>query len=100
VSNRNDTSFGRDPPIDSLAFFSISKSNGQLTRGNPVSAHGAIPRHFSFNKAGDLLAVATQKSGIVTILRKSDTTHAFDQKAAEIRLPKDASSPICVIWDE
>jgi 6-phosphogluconolactonase (cycloisomerase 2 family) len=100
VSNRNDTSFGVEPPKDSLVHYSISHVDGTLTKKPLVSAHGSFPRHFSINKAGSLMAVASQQSGNLVILRRNASTRLFDEEVARIEFAIGINIPVCVVWDE
>jgi len=100
VSNRNDTSFGTNPPIDSLVSFSISTADGSLKKLPLVSAHGSFPRHFALNRAGNLIAVGLQNSGNLVILRKSPSSGLFDDKVASIQFAPGIDIPVCVVWDE
>ena len=45
-----------------------------MTHLQTFAAGGMIPRHFSFNKAGTLVAVALQGSGRVVIIRRNPET--------------------------
>lgn len=100
VSNRNDTTFGVSPPIDSLATFSISPKDGTLTKLPLVSAYGSFPRGFSMNKAGNLIAVGLQLSGTLVILEKNTSSGLFDKKVASIAFDDGADLPNSVVWDE
>jgi 6-phosphogluconolactonase (cycloisomerase 2 family) len=100
ISNRNDITFGISPPTDSLATFSISRSDGTLTKLPLVSAHGSFPRQFALNKAGTLLAMGLQQSGSLVVLGKNKTDGLFDQEVASIKFEQGADMPVCVVWDE
>jgi 6-phosphogluconolactonase (cycloisomerase 2 family) len=100
VSNRNDTTFGISPPVDSLATFSISHKDGTLTKLPLISAHGSFPRSFAMNKAGTLLATGLQLSGSLVVLEKNKTSGLFDKEVASIKFDKGADLPVCVVWDE
>jgi len=100
ASNRNDTTFGTSPPTDSLATFSISKTDGTLTKLPLISAHGSFPRSYAINKAGTLLAMGLQLSGSLVILEKNKTSGLFDQEVASISFGRGANLPVCVVWDE
>jgi 6-phosphogluconolactonase (cycloisomerase 2 family) len=100
ASNRNDTTFGTSPPIDSLATFSISKADGTLTKLPLISAHGSFPRSYAFNKAGTLLAMGLQLSGSLVVLGKNKSNGLFDLEVASINFAKGADLPVCVVWDE
>ncbi|KAK3390956.1 Lactonase, 7-bladed beta-propeller-domain-containing protein [Podospora didyma] len=64
-------------PSDPLVTFSIDKETGVLTHLQTFAAGGLIPRHFSFNKAGTLVAVALQGSSRVVIISRDLGTGLF-----------------------
>jgi 6-phosphogluconolactonase (cycloisomerase 2 family) len=100
VSNRNDSTFGISPSIDSLASFTISPTDGTLTKRPLVSAQGSYPRQFALNRDGDLLAVGLQKSGTLVVLQKNPNTGLFDREAASIKFNPGLDAPACVVWNE
>lgn len=102
VSNRNDKSFnnGTDTVSDSLATFAIGADAG-LTFKNLVAAGGLSPRHFSFNKAGSMLAVSLNYSAKMVILARDVVTGAIGGVIASVpigALPD--VGPTCTVWDE
>lgn len=105
VSNRNDSSFSIDnynpsnctkEASDSLATYSIN-NNGTLTFKQLWPAGGLFPRHFSFNKAGDMVAVGLQNSGRVVILGRNIATGLLGSPIADEPV---SGNPTCVVWDE
>ncbi|KAK0745182.1 Lactonase, 7-bladed beta-propeller-domain-containing protein [Apiosordaria backusii] len=69
VSTRNDTMVeytlvdGKKIQSDALNTFSIDAGTGQLAHVQTAPAGGILPRHFSFNKDGSLVAVACGGGG-------------------------------------
>ncbi|EFQ33185.1 uncharacterized protein GLRG_08329 [Colletotrichum graminicola M1.001] len=84
VSSRNDSAFtignpdagsgGVQIPSDSLNSFSIDEQTGALTLLQTFPAGGRIPRQFSVNKAGDLVAVGLQSDSRVVIISRNATS--------------------------
>ncbi|KAJ9665922.1 hypothetical protein H2201_004046 [Coniosporium apollinis] len=105
VSNRLDRTFkipNFDPnnstaePSDSLANF-IPQADGTLLFTQIWPAGGLHPRHFSFNKAGDLIAVALQLSNRVVIHERNVTTGYIQWPVAANAV---GEQPTTVVWDE
>ncbi|KAF2433052.1 extracellular aldonolactonase [Tothia fuscella] len=104
VSNRGDQSFqipayrnatGREYS-DSLATYAIN-DNGTLSFKQIWPAGGLFPRHFSFNKVGDLVAVALQHSERVVILERDVKSGLIGIAVADEHVSGNAT---CVVWDE
>lgn len=108
VSQRNDSFFSiTNPsatlaptptliPSDSLFTFAIDHSNGHLKLLDLAPAGGAFPRHFSMNKAGDLLAVGLQNDDRVVFMTRDVATGKIGDIVAAVDLPE----VICLVWDE
>jgi 6-phosphogluconolactonase (cycloisomerase 2 family) len=105
VSNRNDSSFSIDnynpqnstkEISDSLATYAIN-GNGTLTFKQLWPAGGLFPRHFSLNKAGDMVAVGLQNSARVVVLERDVQTGLLGSAIADEPI---SGSPTCVVWDE
>jgi 6-phosphogluconolactonase (cycloisomerase 2 family) len=86
--------------MDSIASFSISVADGTLKRLPLISAHGSFPRHFSLNRAGNLMAVGLQNSGNLVILRRNTHSGLFDETVAGIKFAPGIDIPVCVVWDD
>ena len=99
MSNRNDSSFrdgNASAPADSLASFDIAP-DGSLAFTGLTSAGGVFPRHFSINRAGDLVAVGLQWSGKVVLIARDVQTGKMGDGVAEVGGLGNVTS---VIWDE
>ena len=81
---------------DSLSIFQL-RPNGGLHFVKLHPAGGSFPRHFSANKAGNLVAVGLQRSGKVTILRRDAEKGQVLEAVAEI---DGLGEVTCVVWDE
>ncbi|QDS68353.1 hypothetical protein FKW77_010719 [Venturia effusa] len=102
VSNRHDASFnnGTDAASDSLATWAIG-ANAGLTFKGLAPAGGLAPRHFSFNKAGTMIAVSLNESAKMVILARDAVTGAIGAVIASISIGKlPGFSPTCTVWDE
>ncbi|RBQ80325.1 hypothetical protein VDGD_00431 [Verticillium dahliae] len=94
VSSRNERSFiipspdtgAGDIESDSLITYLISPETGELVFLQKFPAGGLIPRHFSMNGNGSLVAVAVQQDGRVVILRRSVETGQLEKIIASIKL--------------
>lgn len=90
VSNRNGTIFNVDNPngngtkipSDSLAVFKPSPLNGKLSFVQIAPSGGSFPRHFSYNKAGNMIAVANQNSPSVDIWARDVRTGKLGKRLA------------------
>ncbi|KAL9117512.1 MAG: hypothetical protein Q9187_005950 [Circinaria calcarea] len=100
LSNRNDKSFPSAVPntnaSDSLATFSL-RNNNEFQFRTLSTAGGTFPRHFSINKAGDLVAVGLQFSFKVVIISRNVETGTLGDVVAEV---DDLGQVTCVVWDE
>ncbi|CRK35539.1 hypothetical protein BN1708_019812, partial [Verticillium longisporum] len=75
-----------DIESDSLITYLISPETGELVFLQKFPAGGLIPRHFSMNGNGSLVAVAVQQDGRVVILRRSVETGQLKEIIASIKL--------------
>lgn len=57
-----------------------------MTFQNLTSAYGSFPRSFAMNKAGDLVAIATQNSAVVAVVHRDTTTGALGSLAASLQV--------------
>lgn len=107
VSSRNEKSFtipdpdrpseDQDPETagsDSLITFAIDPQTGDLAFLQKFPAGGLIPRHFSFNKAGTLVAVALQEDSRVAIIERNVTTGQMRDIVASVRLEGEVTAVI------
>ncbi|KAE9963440.1 hypothetical protein BLS_009300 [Venturia inaequalis] len=102
ISNRNDGSFnaGTDSASDSLATFAIG-ADAALTFKGLAPAGGKSPRHFSFNKAGDMIAVSLYASAKMVILARDVVTGAIGNVVASIPIGiAPDRGAMNTVWDE
>lgn len=99
VSNRNDKSLnnGND---DSLATFAIG-ADAALTFKGLAAAGGISPRHISFNKAGDMIAVSLYVSAKMVILARDVVTGVIGNAIASIPVGvAPDKGAMNTVWDE
>ncbi|KAF6840847.1 extracellular aldonolactonase [Colletotrichum plurivorum] len=106
VSSRNDSAFsitnpdtneGAQIPSDSLNSFSINAKTGELTLLQKFPAGGRIPRQFSVNKAGSLVAVGLQSDSRVVIISRDATSGKLGEIIASTKVEGEVTA---VIFDE
>ncbi|KAF4340678.1 hypothetical protein FBEOM_5394 [Fusarium beomiforme] len=105
VTNR-EKSFANSPirgsgPSDTLTVFQINE-DGTLKPIQAVPSGGYLPRQFSFNKAGDMIAVGHQVNQTVVIWKRDVKsgkiiTEQEGGKLAQVKLTGDV---VATIWDE
>lgn len=61
------------------------------------AAGGSKPRHFAFNKAGDLVAVALEDSNTISIIARNVRSGLLTEFMTIQRV---ADRPNMVLWDE
>ncbi|KAF5245930.1 hypothetical protein FAUST_1517 [Fusarium austroamericanum] len=91
----------RSGPSDTLTTFLI-KDDGTLEPVQAAPSGGWLPRQFSFNKAGDKIAVGHQVNQTVVIWKRDVqtgkiVTEAEGGKLAQIKLTGDV---VATVWDE
>ncbi|KAK3318548.1 YkgB protein [Apodospora peruviana] len=89
----NSTQLASDP----LITFSINYDTGALTLVQKFPAGGLVPRHFSFNKAGTLVASAAQKDGRLAIISRDVSTGVLKEYVANIAIVGEVN---CAIFAE
>ncbi|GKT62112.1 3-carboxymuconate cyclase [Colletotrichum tofieldiae] len=107
VSSRNDSAFsisnpdtlgeGAQIPSDSLNSFSINEQTGALTLLQKFPAGGRIPRQFSVNKAGDLVAVGLQSDSRVVIISRDAASGKLGDIIASTKVEGEVTA---VIFDQ
>jgi 6-phosphogluconolactonase (cycloisomerase 2 family) len=108
VSNRQDNSFnltlkssGEEVVSDTLTTFKPSYNSTEGTMIlDPVqtfAAGGLTPRHFAFNKAGDLVAVPLQDSAQLAIILRDVQSGNLTEIVGLHKVPY---RPTAVVWDE
>jgi 6-phosphogluconolactonase (cycloisomerase 2 family) len=84
-------------PSDPLVTYSIDYDTGKLTLVNRAPAGGTVPRQFSINKAGTLVAVGLQGDGRVVVLQRDPATGMLGNIIAHADI---AGQVNCAIFDE
>ncbi|OTA59186.1 putative isomerase YbhE [Hypoxylon sp. EC38] len=69
-------------PSDPLITYSIDHVTGTLTKVQEFAAGGRVPRHFSINADGNLVAVALQGDGRVVLIDRDVKTGLFKDYVA------------------
>ncbi|KAH8795096.1 3-carboxymuconate cyclase-like protein-like protein [Hyaloscypha sp. PMI_1271] len=106
TSSRNATLFQLDNfdktnstkiPSDTLHSWAIDHATGKLSLKQIAPAGGSFPRHFSVNKAGDMVAVGLQMDGRVVVIERNVADGMFGDFVASMDVAGQVTS---VIWDE
>lgn len=106
VSSRGENSFSIpnfDPSnsteivSDALIIFSVDHGSGNLTLVQEYPAGGRIPRQFSINEAGTLLAVGLQADGRVVVIDRDVQSGKLKRFAATALVEGEVTA---VIFDE
>ncbi|KAJ5964161.1 uncharacterized protein N7479_004037 [Penicillium vulpinum] len=93
------------PPNDSLSVLTRSP-NGTVTFSQLTSSHGTVPRTFSINKKGTLLAIGCQASSNVAIVKRDLESGKLGNLVANLQVgqPGQASNSSTglssIIWEE
>ncbi|KAF4441102.1 hypothetical protein F53441_12131 [Fusarium austroafricanum] len=105
VTNR-EKSFAKSPqyksgPSDTLTIFEIL-DNGSLNRVQAVPSGGWLPRQFSFNKAGDKIAVGHQVNQTVVIWKRDVKTGKIitEKEGGKLGQVSLTGQVVATIWDE
>lgn len=77
--------------------FRISPDTGALNLVQTYPAGGMIPRHFSLNKDGTLLAAAAQADGRVVVISRDPVWGVLKEYVADAAIEGGVN---CVIWAE
>jgi 6-phosphogluconolactonase (cycloisomerase 2 family) len=78
----NGTTIKSDP----LITYSIDAATGQPTHVQTIAAGGYNPRHFSFNKAGTLVASALQAEGRIVVFERDVASGKIGKAIAEANI--------------
>jgi 6-phosphogluconolactonase (cycloisomerase 2 family) len=84
-------------PSDPIMTFTVDHDTGALDLIQTFPAGGMIPRHFSINKAGTLLAVGLQGDGRVVIIDRDVETGKLKDFIANA---EGLGEVTCAIFDE
>ncbi|MEX0637071.1 MAG: beta-propeller fold lactonase family protein, partial [Ferruginibacter sp.] len=79
---------------NSIATFSINRSNGLLTKMAVDSVLGLTPRNFSIHPKGKYLLVANQNSDEIVVFERNTTTGMLTDTGNRLKLSK----PVCLQW--
>lgn len=90
---KNETAIQSDPIFN----FEVHQKTGALSLVQTVPAGGMVPRHFSMNKAGTLVAVGLQQDFRVVIMKRDAATGRLGDIVAQIKLDGEVTF---VIFDE
>lgn len=82
---------------DAILTFSVDHSCGNLSFVQEFPAGGRVPRQFSINKAGDLLAVGLQSDGRVVLIDRDVKSGLLKRFAANALVEGEVTA---VIFDE
>ncbi|ORY64979.1 Lactonase, 7-bladed beta-propeller-domain-containing protein [Pseudomassariella vexata] len=106
VSSRGENSFtipNFDPTnsteiiSDAIISFSLDHATGGLTHVQTAPSGGRIPRQFSINKAGDMVAIGLQSDGRVVVVKRDVQTGLLGNFLASADI---AGEVTAVIFDE
>jgi 6-phosphogluconolactonase (cycloisomerase 2 family) len=81
-----------------MSAFSISPTDGTLSFLEIFPAGGSYARQFALNQGGNLVAVALQQTGSVSILERDPTSGILKGEVASIAIG--GGEVVCVVWDE
>lgn len=82
---------------DTLINFSIDTSTGLLTQIQAAPAGGRMPRQFSINTEGDLVAVGLQEDGRVVVIERDTETGLLGGFVAAVPVEGEVT---CVIFND
>jgi 6-phosphogluconolactonase (cycloisomerase 2 family) len=106
ISSRQENAFNIPPfdsssqatiPSDTLVVFSIDPATAGLTFVQKTAAGGRGPRHFTTNKAGNLVAVGLQADSRVVVIERDVATGKLGKFLAAATVEGDVTT---VIFDE
>lgn len=86
-----------DIPSDSIVNFKIDQDNGTLTAIQVVPAGGMVPRDFSINEEGNLLAIALQDDSRIVMIERDVESGLLGDFVGNISV---AGQLVSVIFDE
>jgi 6-phosphogluconolactonase (cycloisomerase 2 family) len=81
-------------PSDSIIVHAIDHATGKLSFVQRFAAGGRVPRHFSYNKAGNLVAVGLQGDSRVVIIERDVTTGLLKRYIASTTVPGEITTVI------
>jgi 6-phosphogluconolactonase (cycloisomerase 2 family) len=102
VSIRTDQGFA---PNDSIVTLDRNPRTGAVMLRNKTSSYGKVPRTFTINRAGDLVAIGNQATSTVAIVRRDRETGNLGEEIAILQVGEPgtvgtAEGLSSVIWDE
>ena len=84
-------------PSDILITYSIDQSTGAISLVQKFPSGGKVPRQFSLNRVGNLLAVALQDDGRIVVIDRDVTTGMLRNFVATANV---AGEVTCVVFNE
>ncbi|KAI1102191.1 putative isomerase YbhE [Jackrogersella minutella] len=81
-------------PSDPLITYSIDHSTGHLKKVQEFAAGGRVPRHFSINGDGNLVAVALQGDGRVVLINRNVKTGLLKDYVATVNIEGEVNTAI------
>lgn len=82
---------------DAIITFSVNSTSGDLTHVQTFASGGRIPRHFSINKAGDMLAVGLQADSRVVVIERNVESGCLERFLANATVAGEVTG---VLFDE
>jgi 6-phosphogluconolactonase len=79
---------------NTIAIFSVNKTNGTLSLIGHQSTLGLAPRNFNFDPSGNFLLVANQKTDEIVIFKIDKNTGLLTDSGNRISIGR----PVCVKW--
>jgi 6-phosphogluconolactonase len=79
---------------NNIAIFSISSSDGKLTRVGFQPVYGIMPRNFVIHPSGKWLLAANQKTNNIVVFARDVQTGLLSKSGDELYLP----SPVCLVF--
>jgi 6-phosphogluconolactonase len=79
---------------NTIAIFSINKTDGKLSLVSHQSTLGVAPRNFNFDPTGNFLIVANQNSNEIVIFKRDKINGLLTDTGNRILVGK----PVCIQW--
>jgi 6-phosphogluconolactonase len=79
---------------NTIAIFSVGKTDGKLKLVGHQSSLGIAPRNFNFDPSGNFLIVANQKSDEIVVFKRNLETGELKDTGNRIIIGK----PVCIQW--
>lgn len=79
---------------NSIAVYSVDRSNGRLKRIQNRSVNGETPRHFTMSPDGRFMVVGNQDSNTINTFRIHPYNGKLEEQIDELSVP----TPVCLRW--